>query len=314
MFEKSGLYCSNEGIISRLASSIKEPAEKRRRRLSKCTRPMLNKPHRYPLGTKVSFHPVKPRNYTLQINGEVKTPLTITELTERQKRLLKYIRSMRLGRVKNAFECEKIIDTVGGSESYLELYREFITDLHANMCSFVLKDLIKDGDRVLDFGCGPGSSVLKAIMLNGKNVDYTGLDLQEKIIEQNRIDYPTAKFVQCRIPYELDGLDDSEKFDHVTASFFFHGNNLHEKVATLLYINSVLKKGGKITALIPRGRHDANQVLQILKGLGYRTKQSEIQGCYGSFHVTDEEGIEIPHYCYLVQAEKVTDHDTRYTY
>lgn len=265
------------------------------------------------MGTKVNFYPIKPRSRTLQTTLEVKEPLLIEPSVEQNKLSLRIIRAMKFGRVKNAFECEKIVDAVGGGEKYVQQYKERFTDLHANMCRAVLGH-IKNGDRVLDLGCGSGSSVLKAITFDGKIVDYSGLDTEEKVIEQNRKDYPQARFVQCRIPYDLGKSDGSEQFDHVTASFFFPGNNLHEKVATLLYVNSVLKKGGKITALIPKGGHDASQVLQILKGLGYRTENSEIGDCYRVFYVTDKNGEEIPHYCYVVQAEKVTDYNTRQLY
>ncbi len=313
LFKNSELYCSDEVILNRLTPSIKEPAVKRKIRIKNGRNHVLSKPHIYPLGTEVNFYPIKPRNRTLQTTLEVKEPLLIEPSTEQNKLSLRIIRAMKFGRVKNAFECEKIVDAVGGGEKYVQQYKERFTDLHANMCRVVLGH-IKNGDRVLDLGCGSGSPVLKAITFDGKIVDYSGLDTEEKVVEQNIKDYRQARFVQCRIPYDLSKLDGSEQFDHVTASFFFPGNNLHEKVATLLYVNSVLKKGGKITALIPKGGHDTSQVLQILKGLGYRTENSEIGDCYRVFYVTDKDGEEIPHYCYEIQAEKVTDYNTRQLY
>jgi len=53
------------------------------------------------------------------------------------------------------------------------------------------KQYIKDGDRVLDLGCGNGRLLA---LLADKKVEYLGVDFSEKLIEQARQNWPENKF------------------------------------------------------------------------------------------------------------------------
>ncbi len=69
---------------------------------------------------------------------------------------------------------------------------------------------VKDGDSVLDAGCGNGR-LLEA--LSGKDINYLGLDNSVALIATARYNYPTREFREADI---LDLKDIPEKdFDHI---------------------------------------------------------------------------------------------------
>ena len=57
---------------------------------------------------------------------------------------------------------------------------------------FLANDFLKDGDRVLDLGCGAGRFYE---FLKDKNIKYTGLDNSEKFIKIARAKYPQLQFL-----------------------------------------------------------------------------------------------------------------------
>ncbi|MFA5163715.1 MAG: class I SAM-dependent methyltransferase [Patescibacteria group bacterium] len=76
---------------------------------------------------------------------------------------------------------------------------------------------IKDGDKVLDVGCGNGR-LLEA--LTGRNIEYLGIDQSQNLIELAKTNHPLADF---RTGDLLDlGQIDSHGFDHVFCLAVFH--------------------------------------------------------------------------------------------
>jgi len=74
---------------------------------------------------------------------------------------------------------DKIAPTFSASRSYVW------PDLES------FKKYIKDGDRVLDLGCGNGRLLA---LFEGKKVEYLGVDFSERLIEQARQSWPDKQF------------------------------------------------------------------------------------------------------------------------
>ncbi len=103
-----------------------------------------------------------------------------------------------------------------------------------------LKGYIKEGEKVLDLGCGSGR--LYEVFKN-KNIDYLGLDFSEKLIEIARKKYGNF-FVLGEI-LDLPFFDES--FDSVWAISSLHhipSKELRKKAVNQIW--RVLRKGGRI--------------------------------------------------------------------
>lgn len=102
-------------------------------------------------------------------------------------------------------------------EDYNALSKEFSLKRRDFWPEFsFLKNYIKDGDGVLDIGCGNGRLLE---VLNGKNVDYIGIDKSEKILKIAREKHPKRKFL---IADALNLPFPGSCFDKVFAIAIFH--------------------------------------------------------------------------------------------
>ena len=113
--------------------------------------------------------------------------------------------------------------------------------------SFLWKDLLplavfaRDGDRVLDLGCGNGR--LRQLF-NKKNISYVGLDQSEGLIAQARKKFPEVRFDIGEMR-SLPFADSS--FDSVYCVAAFHHLPDHvSQLACLKEIVRVLSPGGKV--------------------------------------------------------------------
>lgn len=108
---------------------------------------------------------------------------------------------------------------------------------------------LKSGDKIIDFGCGPGVNdvlILKRINFNGKVI---GLDISnDMIIQAKKLGekYKNFEVIKARID---DEILFKEEFDHVFISFVIHGFENYEKEKILRNAYKVLKKGGYLNIL-----------------------------------------------------------------
>lgn len=110
-------------------------------------------------------------------------------------------------------------------------------------------DIVKDGESVLDVGCGVG---LDYEMYNKHDVDvgYVGIDSCRGFIEHNKLEHPEATFMHGK-SYELPFEDKS--FDIVTCRHVLE--HLKEPYTTLAEICRVGKRVA-IIWFIPPGKKE----------------------------------------------------------
>ncbi|HUW72183.1 MAG TPA: methyltransferase domain-containing protein [Candidatus Humimicrobiaceae bacterium] len=103
----------------------------------------------------------------------------------------------------------------------------------------IFRDFIKEGDKILDVGCGNGR-LLK--ILKDKKIKYTGVDVSEKLLEIAKKRYPQNNFLvadNLNLPF----LDNN--FDKVFSVAVLHtipSEDLRKKAISEL--KRVLKPGG----------------------------------------------------------------------
>lgn len=107
----------------------------------------------------------------------------------------------------------------------------------------LLKPYVKEGTKILDWGCGNGR-LLKFLIFNFQFLisNYIGIDQSEGLLKTAKEEYPDADFRITdvfRLPFE-DG-----EFDVVAAIASFHHIPSEElRLAALREIHRVLKPGG----------------------------------------------------------------------
>lgn len=137
--------------------------------------------------------------------------------------------------------------------------------------------LVKPGDRVLDFGCGPGFFTRAFAKAAGENGQVFSADLQEEMlaIVRGKMDAeglaPRVTTHQCRpdsigLPPEMNGT-----FDVATAIFVVHEVPDPEKL--FREIHSLVKPGGTFfysepPFLVP-GKEFAEKIA-LAEGIGFR--------------------------------------------
>jgi ubiquinone/menaquinone biosynthesis C-methylase UbiE len=125
---------------------------------------------------------------------------------------------------------DKNVDSFSGSRN--RLWPEFEE----------LKKYIKDGEKILDLGCGNGRLFE---LFKNRNVKYTGVDTSVEFIERAKEKY--GDYFVVADAFNLPFPDNS--FDSIWAiAFFHHIPSKQLRAEVLKEIKRVLKKDGKIIA------------------------------------------------------------------
>lgn len=133
-----------------------------------------------------------------------------------------------------------------------EIYN-VIADHFSDTRSFLWEDLecfrsyVKEGDQILDVGCGNGRLYQLFESPSMSSVQFTGIDISEKLIDLAKKTYPTCTFTagDMRIlPY------DDNFFDVVFSLVAFHHlPDRESQIQSLQEMKRVVKPGGKIILL-----------------------------------------------------------------
>lgn len=114
--------------------------------------------------------------------------------------------------------------------------RDYIPDLFGDFRKYV-----KDGDRVLDLGCGNGRLI--ELFFN-KKIEYTGTDFSEKLIEISKKRYPQGNFI---VTPALNLTFPDNYFDVIFSLAVFHHIPSEEfRNKFLKEIRRVLAPGGTL--------------------------------------------------------------------
>jgi len=105
----------------------------------------------------------------------------------------------------------------------------------------LLKDFIKDGDKILDLGCGNGRL---AQLLEGKKVDYFGVDYNEEFIRIARAKYPQYKFEAADVQNLAIPVETYDVVSLIAVLNHLPGSELKKRV--LANAASYLKPGGHL--------------------------------------------------------------------
>jgi len=103
----------------------------------------------------------------------------------------------------------------------------------------IFSDLIKDGDRVLDLGCGNGRLIE---LFAGKSIDYLGVDNSENLLNVAKKRYPNNNFLLADA-LNLPLTDNS--FDAIfSIAVLHHIPSRNLRIKFLKEAKRVLKPGG----------------------------------------------------------------------
>ena len=109
-----------------------------------------------------------------------------------------------------------------------------------------LLDLVKQGDHVLDVGCGSGSITASIAALVGDTGSVTGIDTSEHLIETAREQYSTLSNVQFEVTDILQ-YPPAQQFDVVSAARVLQW--VANPKELLLKMAALVKPGGYVSVL-----------------------------------------------------------------
>ena len=126
--------------------------------------------------------------------------------------------------------------------SFPTIYRYFYKLVGGHVRSFYVNEFIrpKDGDRILDIGCGPGD-ILEYL----PQVKYWGFDINNKYIEKAKKRFGNrGTFVCKKLTKEL--YMEYSDFDIVLATGILHHLSDNEAINLFELAHSALKPGGRL--------------------------------------------------------------------
>jgi len=139
--------------------------------------------------------------------------------------------------------------------------------------SKILKPYLNPGDKVLDFGCGPGFFTFDIAGLVGESGFVYAADLQNGMLEivKNKI---IARNMQNRI--QVHKCEESSINLHITVDFILAFYMIHElpnQDQTFFEFKKILNPNGKILIIEPNfhvSKNNFNDMLVRLKKIGFK--------------------------------------------
>jgi ubiquinone/menaquinone biosynthesis C-methylase UbiE len=139
----------------------------------------------------------------------------------------------------------------------------------------VVGEYIKEGDTIIDFGCGPGFFSTEMAKMVGKKGKVIAADLQEEMLAHVR-KKAAGKKVSDRMEYHLCQKDrvgiQAERISDFMLAFYM----IHETpnpAAFLEEVRPLLKEGGKFLIVEPKmhvTREMYEEVINQAKNIGFR--------------------------------------------
>ncbi|NLJ79419.1 MAG: class I SAM-dependent methyltransferase [Firmicutes bacterium] len=105
---------------------------------------------------------------------------------------------------------------------------------------------ITEGDKLLDFGCGPGNLLIQAkqkqpqAVCRGIDIDPRILKIAAEKIDKHGLNIPLKHYSGGTLPYK------NESFDKVLSGLVFHHLSYNAKRKALQEIHRILKPRGKL--------------------------------------------------------------------
>ena len=137
----------------------------------------------------------------------------------------------------------------------------------------ILREYVKEGDLVLDMGCGPGFFTIDMAKMVGAEGKVIAVDLQEKMLRY--VEKKARKHkVLDRIEFhrcEANCIGVKEKVDFVLAFYMVHETpDMHK---FFLELKDILKVDGKVLVVEPKfhvTKEDFRDTLNIAENLGFQ--------------------------------------------
>lgn len=165
-------------------------------------------------------------------------------------------------------------------------------------------DYAKDGDKILDFGCGNGRLLE---LFSNKNIDYFGVDISQKLIDSAKNKYAGNNITFSKINPSQSSLAFTDNFFNSVYSIavFHHFPKEHaEKMAQELF--RIIKPDGYVIITIwylwpAMAGKQKSYIKNILKNwIGKLTGERELgwNDCYISFKNNEEKIFQRYHHAY----------------
>jgi len=109
----------------------------------------------------------------------------------------------------------------------------------------IFRNFVREGDKILDVGCGNGRLLE---LLKDEKINYTGVDLSEKLIEIAQKRYPQNNFLvadNLNLPFSDNNFD---KVFSIAVLHTIPSQNLRKKA--IFEIKRVLKEGGLLITTV----------------------------------------------------------------
>ena len=140
----------------------------------------------------------------------------------------------------------------------------------------------KDGDRILDIGCGTAD-----ILSYLPNVEYVGLDISQRYINSAKNRFSNRGIFLCKT-FSTGIVDEFKTFDIILALGLLHHLDRNEFIQLFEFSRSSLTQGGRVITFdgcyVENQSNIARLLLKIDRGRYVRTKEEYLNLAYKYFN------------------------------